>query len=70
MHDHTECNVAADTEAQRENDPLLHHLNDGPCVMGGGRVKLVTRTLIWRRERYTAGVLADSISVAVIRLDK
>jgi hypothetical protein len=46
MHDHTECNVAADTEAQRENDPLLHHLNDRPCVMGGGRVKLVTRTLI------------------------
>jgi hypothetical protein len=40
MHDHTECNVAADTEAQRKNDPLLHHLNDRPCVMGGGRVKL------------------------------
>jgi hypothetical protein len=37
MHDHTECNVAADTEAQCKNDPLLRHLNDRPCVMEGGR---------------------------------
>jgi len=37
MHGHTEYNVAADTEAQRKNDPLLRDLNDRPCVMDGGK---------------------------------
>jgi hypothetical protein len=69
MHDHTECIVATDTETQREDDPLLHHLNDRPCVMGGGG-EARTKKPDWRRECYTAGVLADSMSVAVIRLDK
>jgi hypothetical protein len=28
MHDDAECNVAADSQTQRENDPFLHHLID------------------------------------------
>ena len=28
MHDDAECNVAADSQAKRKNDPLLHRLTD------------------------------------------
>jgi hypothetical protein len=35
MQDDAEGDVAADSQAERENDPFLHHRNDQPCVMGG-----------------------------------
>jgi len=37
MHDDAERDVAADSQAKRENDPFSHHRNDRPCVMGGDR---------------------------------
>jgi hypothetical protein len=37
MHDDAERDVATDSQAQRENDPFSHHLNDRPYVMGGDR---------------------------------
>jgi len=37
MQDDAKRNVAADSQAKRENDPFSHHLNDRPCVMGGDK---------------------------------
>ena len=33
MQDDAERDVATDSQAQRENDPFSHHLNEQPCVM-------------------------------------
>jgi len=53
--------MAAHSQAQSEDDPLAQHGVSGPPR---GLVKQD-----WN-EDYTAGVLADSISVAVIRLER
>jgi len=37
MQDDAERDVAADSQAERENDPFLHHRNDRPRVMGNDR---------------------------------
>ena len=37
MHDDAERDVAAHSQAKREDDPFSHHLNNWPCVMGGDR---------------------------------
>jgi hypothetical protein len=37
MHDDAERDMAADSQAERENDPFSHHHNDRPCVMGSDR---------------------------------
>ena len=34
MHDDAECNVAANTQAKRKNDPLLHHFIDLSSTWG------------------------------------
>jgi hypothetical protein len=34
MHDDAERDMAADSQAERENDPFSHHHNDRPCVRG------------------------------------
>ncbi len=34
MHDDAEYNVAANTQAKRKNDPLLHHLIDLSSTWG------------------------------------
>lgn len=58
---HAERDMAAHSETQGENDPLAQH---GVSGSPGGLMKQD-----WS-EDYTAGVLADSISVAVIRLER
>jgi hypothetical protein len=35
MHDDAEGDVAADSQAKRENDPFSHHCNDQQCVIEG-----------------------------------
>jgi hypothetical protein len=70
MHHDAERNVAADSKTKRDNDPFLRHYNDRFCRHLRRQVKLLWDSLWRRRGIYAAGVLADSISVAVIKLDK
>ena len=37
MQDDAERDVAADPQAERENDPFLQHRNDRPRLRGGNR---------------------------------
>ena len=37
MDDDTKPDVAADSKAQRKDDPFSYHRNDEPYVMGGDR---------------------------------
>ena len=68
MQDDAERNVPADSQTECENNPLAHHGVDRLLRKAGGH--LAGTHPAGPEEDYAAGVFADSISVAVMRLER
>jgi hypothetical protein len=70
MQHHTKGDVSTHSQAKRENNPLAYHDEKRLQITERAAYGVEFWSSRKSSESYTAGVLADSISVAVIRLER
>lgn len=70
MQHHAKSDVSTHSQAKRKNDPLSYHDEIEPQSTERGSCGAGIRSSRTSSGNYAADVFADSISVAVIRLER